>query len=148
MVPKISEKYFQSLLRQKDALEAVSTISGFWSHRADQTKAMFGLSRPEYQCQLVLIYTGEVGNGGHSQFFSNRGHKYIDDLLASLEATLLRDLARILREASKLQSDIEGLHLLDQEVWAQSLKVDGALQRFLRTNSDDVLQQERPESRP
>ncbi|MFG5384571.1 hypothetical protein, partial [Yoonia sp. R2-816] len=56
MVPKISEKYFQSLLRQADALDAVSTISGFWSHRADEARPMFGLSLPEYQCQLVLIY--------------------------------------------------------------------------------------------
>jgi len=143
MVPKISEKYFESLLRQENPIEAVSTISGFWSHRADKAKTMFGLSRQEYQCQLVLIYSGEVGNGGHSQFFSNRDQKYIDDLLAALEATSLRDLARILREALELQSDVEGLHLLDQQAWAQSLEVDGALQLFLRNNSDDILKQER-----
>jgi len=136
MVPKISEKYFQSLLEQTDALEAVSTISGFWSHRADGAKKMFGLSLPEYQCQLVLIYSGEVGNGGHSQFFSNRAQKYIDDLLTALRATSLHDLAQVLGQAVNMQDDMEGLHSLDQQVWEQSLAVDHALQMFLRENSN------------
>lgn len=143
MVPKISEKYFQALLGQADALEAVTTISGFWSHRADETKTTFGLSLPEYQCQLVLIYTGELANGGHTQFFSNRSNQHVDDHLAALEATLLHGLARNLREALHKQTDIEGLHLIDQQAWAQILKVDGALQLFLRKNSDVVLQPER-----
>ncbi len=143
MAPKISEKYFQALLGQVDALEAVSTISGFWSHRADETKTTFGLSLPEYQCQLVLIYTGEVANGGHSQFFSNRGYKHLDDHLSALEAALLHSLARILREALDLQADIGELHLIDQQAWAQISEVHGALQLFLRKNSDVVLQPER-----
>lgn len=143
MIPKISEKYFQALLGQVDAVEAVSTISGFWSHRADDTKRTFGLSLPEYQCQLVLIYTGEVANGGHAQFFSNRGNKHVDDHLAALEATLLHGLARTLREALYIQTDIEGLHVIGQQAWAQISKADGALQLFLRKNSDVVLRPER-----
>uniref|UniRef100_UPI003727FCBD DMP19 family protein n=1 Tax=Yoonia sp. R2-816 TaxID=3342638 RepID=UPI003727FCBD len=134
---------FQSLLRQADALDAVSTISGFWSHRADEARPMFGLSLPEYQCQLVLIYTGEVGNGGHVQFFSNRGQKYLDDHLAALEATSLHAFVGTLSRALNMQDDIEGLHLLDQEVWEHSFAVDGALQDFLRKNSNIVLKPER-----
>ena len=143
MALKLSEKYFQALLGQGDALEAVSTISGFWSHRADETKATFGLSLAEYQCQLVLIYTGEVANGGHNQFFSNRGHKHVGDHLAALEATSLHGLACILGEALDAQADIERLHLIDQQAWAQISEVDGALQLFLRKNYGDVLQPER-----
>lgn len=105
---------------------------------------MFGLSLPEYQCQLVRIYTGEVDNGGHTQFFSNRGFKYMDDLLAALEATSLHGLACILRKALGVQDDIEMLHLLDRQVWDQSADVDGALQLFLRQNSDALLKPERP----
>lgn len=143
MAPKISEKYFQALLGQVDALEAVSTLSGFWSHRADETKKTFGLSLPEYQCQLVLIYIREVANGGHTQFFTNRGHQHVEDYLAALEATLLHGLARILRKALDMQTEIEVLHLIDQQAWAQISEVDDALQLFLRQNSDGVLQPER-----
>jgi len=143
VVPKISDKYFQSLLEQTDALDAVSTISGYWSHRADETKTQFGLSLPEYQCQLVLIYSGEVGNGGHSQFFSNRGQEYMDDFLTALEATSLHDLACALGQAVDIQEDIESLHPLDQKVWEQSSAVDRALQVFLRKNSNIVLEPER-----
>ena len=143
MVPRISEKYFQSLLEQTDALEAVSTISGFWSHRADEAKTKFGLSLPEYQCQLVLIYSGEVGNGGHTQYFANRGQYYTDDLLTALEATSLRDLARTLGQAVDIQEDIERLHQLDQQFWEQSSTVDRELQAFLRKNSNIVLVPER-----
>lgn len=142
-MPKISEKYFQSLLEQTDALDAVSTISGFWSHRADEAKTMFGLSLPEYQCQLVLIYSGEVCNGGHFQFFSNRGQKYVDDHLTALEATSLHGLARTLRQAVDIQDDLEGLYLLDQHAWKQSSAIDRALQVFLRKNSNIVLEPER-----
>jgi hypothetical protein len=63
--------------------------------------------------------------------------------LAALEATLLHDLASILREALDKQADIEGLHSIDQEAWALISEVDGALQLFLRKNSDVVLQPER-----
>ncbi len=143
MVPKISETYFQSLLEQADAFDAISTISGFWAHRADEAKAMFGLSLPEYHTQLVLIYTGEVGNGGHVQFFSHRGKKYMDDLLTALEATYLHDLARALGQAGDIQDDVERFHPLDQQVWEQSSAVDRALQVFLRNNTNNVLVQER-----
>ena len=144
MVPKISERYFQALLVEQDALEAVSTISGFWSHRMEASKPMFGLRRPEYICQLVLIYTGEIGNGGHSQFFLNRDHGYIADCIEALHAVRLQDLATILRQASKVPGNRKRLHQLDQEVWSNSLNVDRALQTFLQENSDHVLLEERP----
>ena len=104
---------------------------------------MFGLSLPEYHCQLVLIYSGEVGNGGHNQFFSNRTQKYIDDLLAALKATSLHDLAQVLNQAADIQDDMERLHSLDQQFWEQSSAVDYALQVFLRENSHIVLVPER-----
>lgn len=104
---------------------------------------MFGLSLPEYHCQLVLIYSGEVDNGGHSQFFSNRAQKYIYDLLAALKATSLHDLAQVLSQAVDVQEDMEQLHSLDQQFWEQSLVVDHALQVFLRENSHIVLVPER-----
>lgn len=143
MTPKISEQYFRSLLAHPDSLEATSTISGFWSHRVDEAKPMFGLSRPEYHCQLVLIYTGEVGNGGHSQFFLNRGHDLVDDHVAALDTILSPYLASTLRKAAGIRADTEGLHTLDQQAWPHMSKADQALQMFLRENSEHVLQQER-----
>lgn len=104
---------------------------------------MFGLSRPEYQCQLVMIDAEEGGNGGHVQFFCNRGQKYLDDHLAALEATALHGLARALRQAGDMQDDMEGLHLLYQNVREQNSAVDGALHVVLRTNSNIVLEPER-----
>ena len=105
---------------------------------------MFGLRRPEYICQLVLIYTGEIGNGGHSQFFLNRDHGYIADCIEALHAVRLQDLATILRQASKVPENRKRLDRLDQEVWSNSLNVDRALQTFLQENSDHVLLEERP----
>lgn len=143
MLPQISEKYFQSLLEQVDALDAVTTISGYWSHRTDETRTMFGLSLPEYQCQLVLIYSGEVGNGGHVQFFSNRGQELVNDYLMALDATALHELAHTLRQAVEIKNDFESLHLLDRQMWEQASAVEGALQVFLRENSNIVLRPER-----
>ena len=143
MTPKISETYFQSLLKQTDALDAVSTISQFWSHRTDRIKPRFGLALPEYHCQLVLIYSGEVGNGGHVQFFENRGLKHVEDYVAALEATSLQELAHSLRQAADIHPDAERLHLLDQQMWEHSLTIDEAVQVFLRKNSNIVLEPER-----
>jgi hypothetical protein len=140
---KISETYVQSLLGQADVPGAVSTLSGFWSPRVDAAKPMFGLSRPDYQCQLVLIHTGEVGNGGHAQFFENRGCDHIEEHVAALEAVSLAGLARVLRDAVEIKTDDDRLHVLDQEAWARQSEVHPALLMFLRQNSDDVLKPER-----
>lgn len=140
---KIAEAYIQSLLTQEDALGAVLTLSGFWSPRADAAKPMLGLSRSECLCQLVLIYAGEVGNGGHFQFFDNRGFETIDDHVAALEAVSLPSLAKVLREAVKVQNDDEALDVLDREAWRRFPEVYRALQIFLRKTSDDVLKPER-----
>jgi len=143
MKPKISEQYFHTLLHQPDALEAVSAISGFWAHRADKSKPMFGLSFPEFQCQLVLVYSGEIGNGGHLQFFANRGLERINDYVSALDAISLSNLADILRKAAKTPADLQGLHNLDIQAWPYMSAVERALQAFLQVNSSQVLQQER-----
>ncbi|MEJ2001017.1 MAG: DUF4375 domain-containing protein [Maritimibacter sp.] len=143
MMAKISEQYFQRLLNHPNALEAVSVISGFWSHRADGAKSMFGLSLPEYRCELALIYSGEVGNGGHSQFFANRGHDRINDYIAALDAVSLPDLGCILAKAAETPIDLQSLHELDEQAWSYMSAVEPALQAFLEDNSNQVLQSER-----
>jgi len=143
MMLKISEQYFQTMLDQPNALQAVSTISGFWSNRADDAKPLFDLSLPEYQCQLALIYSGEIGNGGHSQFFANRGHERMDDYIAALEAVSLHDLADVLRKAAETPTDLKNLHRLDKQAWSYMSTLECALQAFLQDNSGQVLQPER-----
>lgn len=145
---RISEQYFQALLRKADAVEAVYALSGSWAARLDDTKPLFGVSYPEYQCQLILIYSGEVGNGGHSQFFLNRGVRTVGDLEIALKDALLPDLAEIMLDAVACfeQEDTvasETMQELDQTAWKKLHDVDRVLQAFLLANETMILRQER-----
>jgi hypothetical protein len=72
-VARIAEDFFKRLLHRTDPPEAITALSEMWEVRTQQTGRWLGLSQPEHQVTMVLIYVGEVGNGGHTQFFSNRG---------------------------------------------------------------------------
>jgi hypothetical protein len=83
-------------------MEAVASIAAAWRGRADDKLPRFGLSEPEYFVQLCLIYIGEVDNGGHAQFFMNRGGRYIDDTLRALTTVGLAGLSDGLKSAVEL----------------------------------------------
>ncbi len=148
MTARIRESYFQELLRQDDAIHAVATISGFWMDRLNAEAPRLGLSQPEYVVQLVMIYTGEVGNGGHGQYFQNRGTGRLMDTASALEQVSLVDLSKVLTEAGRFagqegETALTGLQRLDRAAWKELGAVDQALQRYMASNQAQLLRSER-----
>ena len=123
----IAEDFFKRLLHGTDPLEAVGALSDRWGVRAKSTAPWFGLSRPEHQVTMVLIYVGEVGNGGHTQFFSNRGGEIATRVQAALREIGIVELDAILGRACTL--------FPDGQVPAGRADVD----RLLRAWGDDRL---------
>jgi hypothetical protein len=158
----IAEDFFKRLLYGTDPLEAVGTLSDRWSVRTESTGTWLGLSRPEHQVTMVLIYVGEVGNGGHTQFFSNRGGKIATRVRAALREVGLIELEVLLESAVAVFPDGEvpaDRGEVDQlfEVWDED-RLDrlGELDRrvsqvdpyprllaYLREHERDVLAPER-----
>ncbi len=101
-VMPVTAAFFERLVHDSDPLHAISTLSNIWSSRANADLPNFGLSRAEYMIQLCLIYSGEVGNGGHSQFFLNRGGRVIRDTLDALRGVGLPELESTLARAAAL----------------------------------------------
>jgi len=100
---KISESYFKDLLFRTEALDAVSKLDCYWCTHLDRGEPiLLGLSEPERHVHLCLIYTGEVGNGGHSQFFLNRGGDYTERALIALQAMGFSDLQGCLERACQV----------------------------------------------
>jgi hypothetical protein len=60
---RIDTAFFDRLVWKTDAIEAVATLSQFWTTRARSGEGNFGLALAEYRVTLCLIYSGEVGNG-------------------------------------------------------------------------------------
>ena len=136
----IAEEWFQRLLHETPEVEAIHTVAQFWSHRLDLEHVQFGLSLPEYRIQLALIYTGEVGNGGHDQFFENRGRDRLPDTVDALLAVELRPLADVLRQAA---AGGGGRDRLDREAWALLSGLEPALVAYARAHEGEVLVLER-----
>jgi hypothetical protein len=162
-VAPIAEEFVQRLLHETDPLEAVSILSDRWSVRARATEPWFGLSKPEYQVTMVLIYIGEVGNGGHTQFFSNRGGQVISPVRDALREIGLVELDTILGEAvalfpnGRVPADRDEVDRLWDSWDRRQLKKFGALDArswrqpdpyprllaYLREHQDQVLRPER-----
>ena len=148
MTVRIRESYFQELLCQDDAIQAVNELSSYWRQRLSELAPRFGLSQPEYMTQLVMIYTGEVGNGGHRQYFLNRGTERLVDTSSALEQASLVDLSKVLVRAGPFaargdETALTELHSLDQAAWNEIGAVDQALQRYLAKHQAQVLRPER-----
>ena len=119
---KLSPDYFDKLLTDTDPVEAVAALSAFWQPRIDSTAAQFGLSLPEYQVQLILIYTGELGNGGHGQFFVNRGVAYLDDTVAALQAVGPEALGDVLGQAEAGEEEVDLEQMLGNALKDMTMK--------------------------
>ena len=159
-VMRIAESYFQGLLRAPRGLGPVGELAGMWAPRA----GTLGLTRAERVVKAFLIYTGEVGNGGHHQFFWNRGRAGALEARVALRAMKLDDLADILDAAILLfpggvvPADPDAidafyataaekghgarLDALDQAVYAIDDADDRAL-AYLREHEEEVLRPER-----
>ena len=99
---RIAASYFQRLIDHTPASEAVSEIAGMWHSRVTQVEPWFGLSFPEHNVQMVLIYTGEVGKRGHTQFFQNRTGRIVSHVQGALVEIRLIELSALLRNAVAL----------------------------------------------
>ena len=151
----ISENYFKNLLQERNALEAVSILSSFWSSRALDSEKNFNLSGPEYNVQLVLIYSGEVGNGGHSQCFFSRGVVYLNDTVVALQKLGLSPADKLILKASTIitpylgsdedfsEYDAEALSKLDLELCDIIHKFDPLILSYINANNSSFLAPER-----
>jgi hypothetical protein len=158
----IAEDFFKRLLLSTDPNEAVGTLSDRWGVRAKATGPWFGLSRPEHQVTMALTYVGEVGNGGHTQFFSNRGGEIVGRVQAALAGIGLVELGAILGGACALlpggkvpvdRAEVERLletlgenllaeiDRLDRRVW--QLDAYPRLLCYLQEHESEVLRPER-----
>ena len=161
---KISPCYVARLLAAgaDDAVDAMAQLSSFWSARARLTEAgeLTGLSPAERAAHLALWYCGEVGNGGHTQYFMNPVGSFAHETITGLQKLGLEQAANILRDAIQVFPDrqvprdrtirlarIDGLgsdHLdllgrLDLALWAISGRVDVTILRYLEAHKDEVL---------
>ena len=162
-VARIAESYFQRLLHQTPSGEAIHELAGNWFPRSNRAAPQFGLSTPEHHVHVVLIYTGNVGNGGHAQFFLNHGGDLAARALVALREVGLEELAGILARACALfpggevpldrdeverQMDRWGLRQewasarLDRAAW-RSLDYHDALLAYLRAHESEILRPER-----
>jgi hypothetical protein len=159
---RIAEDHFRRVLFQTDPVTAVRTLSNDWSPRVRSEEPRFDLAVPEYNVQLCLIYSGEVGNGGHAQYFLNRGGRLVGDTTLALSSVSLERLAETLRfacqqfplgEVPESGSAVEKLFQrlpasafaefdrLDRQVWNED--VDVVLLDYLRRHSEEILLPER-----
>jgi hypothetical protein len=158
----IATDFFNRLLHETDALEAVGILSDRWGVRARSTGPWLGLSRPEHQVSMVLIYVGEVGNGGHTQFFSNRGGDIVTRVRAALRDIGLVELDVFLEDAVAVfpEGDVPSdcaevdrlLEVCGEDRLAELERLDRDVSRidpyprliaYLRENERDVLRPER-----
>jgi hypothetical protein len=161
---KISPRYVARLLAATadDAVDALAQLSSFWSARArlTETGELTGLSPSELAAHLALWYCGEVGNGGHTQYFVNPVGSFAHETITSLEKLGLDQAASILWNAVQVFPDqrvpreqairlarinalcndhLDLLHRLDLALWAISGRIDLTILRYLEAHRDDVL---------
>jgi hypothetical protein len=164
---KVSEDLFRRLLEApRGPEEAIATLVQYWSPRAlhSQDQLRFGLSEPEFHVHVVVIYDGEVGNGGHSQFFSKPSGANAQAVASALHALQLEAVADVYARARSVfprgvvpahgearERIIEELPeaafkqwaLLDREYFSLNGGLDATLLDYLRARADEVLLPER-----
>ena len=140
---RISEEFFGRLLASTDAGDAVATLSGCWANRMRAEAPQFGLAFSEWQVQLILIYTGEVWNGGHMQYVINRGTGLGPATGTASQAVGLRDHAEVLHVLETAGWSEAACAQADASFDAAPGDVDGALLAHLRSHASEVLLPER-----
>lgn len=94
---KYSKSYIDGLLSSPAPIKAIYALCDIWSARPGRSEEdeFFGLSEPEFHVHLYLHYQGEIGNGGHWQFFFNpfgRHSAAVSRALAALQFHRATDL--------------------------------------------------------
>lgn len=92
---------FERTLADDAPLKALFQLDAWWSSRLDESaeQAGSGLSPVEFDLHVFVLYVGEVGNGGHSQFFENPSGRHSAAVLSVLERLGLTDLHDLFAEA-------------------------------------------------
>ena len=150
---RVSKQYVEELLQSPDAIDAINQLSQLWSPRLSEKAPNFGLSEVEYMCQLCLIFFGEVGNGGLSQYFRNRGFRQVPDTLRALreigcieeEAALRSAYGMIAPSFDRDSGRIDETVLRQFENFNRIImreRPDNRLLGYLRAHRDQVLQPE------
>jgi len=163
---KISQSYIRRLLAdEENAAGALGHLSNFWSTRAKLSEAgeLTGLSDVERLAHLALWYFGEVGNGGHIQYFMNPVGSFAQETVASLQQLGLEHAAKILHNAIQVfpggqvpkertvrlaeidglgRRQLDSLHQADLALWAITKRIDVDILRYLQQHQDEVLSAE------
>ena len=119
---RYSQGYLEGLLNSDDVLAIFELDAIIMSSaRVDIGKPQFGLTTPSFHVHLCLGYVGEVGNGGHVQYFFNQLGEYASDTIVALRVMGLDALGRVLETAVSLfppsfttKSQDERIHILEQ----------------------------------
>ena len=75
--------------------------------------------------EIYLIYTGEVSNGGHAQFFGNRRTKLIADIEIALKRIGCEKHAKVLSDAAKKVSHLEICTWIDWDIIQKKPLISG-----------------------
>lgn len=161
---KIDPAFFEKLLSEPNAIYAVGTLAQLWGARASVSSdgEIVGLSDVERNVSVALTYFGEVGNGGHDQFFFNAYPGHIRRAGEALGASGLTEAAAIVAAAqARLPPDFAELARGEREVALDAVRDAGCgfedldsqlgnvrglhecLQAYIRVHRKDVLGPER-----
>jgi hypothetical protein len=160
-----SREYVREILNRVEPMEAVYSLSEIWSSRQGRSASdpCFGLLPCEYNVHLYLNYRGDVGNGGHAQFFLNPVGAYTSETLNALIELGFAEIHGILTRAaavfpdSRVPKDWQERERLIQNfpksvfsLWGRLDKalyaIDGAhwkpLLKYLRDHQSEILEKE------
>jgi hypothetical protein len=95
---KISRRLIDRILTDYQPGEAITAIDSYLAPRVP-SELELGFTRPEMNLRMFCIYSGDVGNGGNSQFFLNPGGCYAGRAVVALREMSLGSPERILRRS-------------------------------------------------
>jgi len=165
-MPKIATQYIVDLLNSPKPVEAVYDLASLWCMREGRSESLpyFGFTVPEFHAHMFLLYSGDVANGGHVQFFLNPVGAYAADVRTALSAMGLASLATIFTRACAVFPDgrvpidtadrrrmlaamseeqLAVLSAADREYDSVDSAAFAQVLAYLRSNADQVLPIER-----
>ncbi len=157
-----SVEFVRNLLRSENPIHAVSDLANIWSSKpwVDRNVPYFGLLPCEYSVQLCLNYLGDVGNGGHVQYFSNQG-EFASETVIALNELHFKEEKEVLVQAIAVfpdgtvptswearealidelaEDDLVIWNLLDKKIFASSRYED--IRQFLLSHEAMILERE------
>lgn len=99
------------------------------------------LTARQRQAHLVFWYDSEVGNGGHDQYFGNRGREQVGETVAALEALGLPQQAEVLRQAAAREAEgREGLYASDEAYASCTPNTVEGLEKHLAAHQGEYVE--------